>query len=475
MKTGTKLRLILIVSAMSTLVLAGLLSNLVGTLGGQYSLAALQVTLKQTVQRISQQRTLDRAEIQPILDAVHSQKPALRLELLSSSGNVIYDTTGVATHYNFSQITGKFINMPYQMWRRNEPLTFASSVSQKGRTYYLLLSLSSNEVKPGELYMYVRSVRAFYTHTSRALFWFMAPIFLSILVPLLISLRFFSSINRRLQNLNSALNQVSLGTDPHILEDPSRDEIGQLARYYNSMAQRISKQANQIEQLEARRKLLISNLSHDLRTPLTMILGYAETIRTRSYKDEQELQVGAKIILQRSRYMNNLLGQLLDVSRQDGTVFKPQLSLHNLSELVRRIVADYMLFLDGQEIVVEAEIPEEDVELEFDATLMERAVRNLLDNAVRYGYDGHFLKIALEERHDTVYLSVADHGKGISSDDRDLIFERFYRGASRSGEGLGIGLSIVKEIVELHRGTVQFTSTPNVETVFQIQLPKQRT
>jgi len=97
-------------------------------------------------------------------------------------------------------------------------------------------------------------------------------------VPYFLSLWLFSSVNRRIGRLNQALNQVNIRSDVIVLEDKAKDEIGQLTRHYNLMAQRIRRQADEIDQFENGRKQLLSNLSHDLRTPLTMILGYAETI-----------------------------------------------------------------------------------------------------------------------------------------------------------------------------------------------------
>ncbi|MNP12960.1 Sensor protein SrrB [compost metagenome] len=206
-----------------------------------------------------------------------------------------------------------------------------------------------------------------------------------------------------------------------------------------------------------------------------MILGYAETIHTGSYNNENELKTSAKIILQRSRYMDKLLDQLLDIARLDANALEVHLAAHNLSEMMRKIVAEYMLFLDEQSFSIEVDIPDEDIHMLIDAPLIERAIRNLLDNAIRYGKDGHFLGIGLVEEGDEVCITIMDKGRGIAPEDHELIFERFYRvDGGRSGEGLGIGLSIVKEIVESHQGHIQLISTPHVETLFMVILPKKQ-
>ncbi|MBE1555340.1 HAMP domain-containing sensor histidine kinase [Sporosarcina limicola] len=280
-------------------------------------------------------------------------------------------------------------------------------------------------------------------------------------------------MNKRIRKLNHALNQLNIYGDVIVLEDNAKDEIGQLTKHYNSMAQRIQNQATEIAQFESRRKQLLSNLSHDLRTPLTMILGYAETIRNGLYKDKMELQASAKIILQRSRYMDKLLDQLLDLTKKNVETLTLHLASHNVSEQLRKIVAEYLLFLDGQNYSVPVDIPDTEIEAFIDAELIERVIRNLLDNAVRYGKSGHYLGIILEETQHDIKIGIKDKGKGIELGEQEKIFERFYRAdGSRKGEGLGIGLSIVKEIVELHHGSINLTSVPYEQTIFLITLPK---
>ncbi|WP_146200433.1 histidine kinase dimerization/phospho-acceptor domain-containing protein [Paenibacillus agaridevorans] len=133
-------------------------------------------------------------------------------------------------------------------------------------------------------------------------------------------------MNKRTRKLNNALNGGNIKGDAPVVEltDSSKDELGQLSQHYNSMTERLRQQHSQIQQFENKRKLLLSNLSHDLRTPLTTMLGCAEMIRTGNYKDENDLQNRAKIILQRCSYMDKLLDQMLDISRQDGD----ELSIH---------------------------------------------------------------------------------------------------------------------------------------------------
>lgn len=466
MKSPTRIWLIILISIIISFTLFFWISTLSGKLWNKgYNLNALSSISHEMLTAIKQQNTYDKDEVKPILDQFHIAHPALRFEWISSDGLTLYDTYGEINYYSFQQLADRFINMPHNLWDEDKPITLAYSANKNGQPYYLLLSLSSEAMKQGQLYFFVRTFKALYS-------WAL-PLLLSFFVPYFLSMWLFSSVNRRISRLNQALNQVNIRSDVIVLEDKGKDEIGQLTRHYNLMAQRIRKQADEIDQFESGRKLLLSNLSHDLRTPLTMILGYAETIYTGTYNDESELRTSSKIILQRSRYMDKLLDQLLDIARLDRNSLEVHLAPHNLSEMMRNIAADYMLFLDGQNFSIEVDIPDRDVQVIIDVSLIERAIYNLLDNAVRYGKEGRFLGIGLVEEYDVVCITIKDKGRGIAPEDHKLIFERFYRvDEGRNGEGLGIGLSIVKEIVESHQGDIEVISTPHVETLFLIRLPK---
>lgn len=466
MKNLTRIWLIMLISIVISLSLFVWLSTLSGKLWNKgYDLNELNAISQEILSATEQQNTYDKNEVQPIMDQFHIHHPALRFEWISSDGTTLYDTYGETHNYSFEQLADRIINMPNNLWGEDKPITLAYSANKNGQPYYLLLSLSSDAMKQGQMYFFVRTFKALYS-------WAL-PLLLSFFVPYFLALWLFSSVNRRIGKLNQALNQVNIRSDVIVLEDKSKDEIGQLTRHYNSMVQRIRRQADEIDQFETGRRVLLSNLSHDLRTPLTMILGYAETIHTGLYNDENELRTNSKIILQRSRYMDKLLDQLLDISRLDGDSHEIHLAPYNLSEIMRKIAADYMLFLDGQSFAIEVDIPDRDIQAVIDAPLVERAIRNLMDNAIRYGKEGHFLGIGLVEEDDVVCITVKDKGRGVAPEDHKLIFERFYRvDEGRKGEGLGIGLSIVKEIVESHQGHIQLMSTPHVETLFLIRLPK---
>ncbi|RJE86362.1 sensor histidine kinase [Paenibacillus sp. 1011MAR3C5] len=466
MKSRTKLWLLMLISVIISILLFSSLSLIMGKIGDRgYNLKALNDISQEVLEKMATRQSFHIEDIKPILDDAHSNHPNIRYEWISTDGSTVYDTFGEKKSYDFGQLANRMLNMPQNLWGGDGPITLTYSISQEGQPYYLLMSLSSGDMKNGQIYFFMRTFKAMYT--------FMLPLIVALLIPYLLSLWFFSSMNKRISKLNQAIGQLNLQSEITVLEDTKKDEISLLTSHYNAMARRIQSQGEQIKQFDTRRNLLLSNLSHDLRTPLTMILGYAETIRAGLYKDEKELQASAKVLLQRSRYIDKLLDQLLDITHHDEGNLELHVEVHNVSEMMRKIAADYLMFLEGQNFTVEVNIADEDIQAWIDASLIERALRNLLDNAIRYGSEGHYLEMGLSEKDDTLFMMVIDKGRGISLQDQEHVFERFYRiDDSRKGEGLGIGLSIVQEIIAHHDGSITLTSVPFEKTVFEIHLPK---
>ncbi|CAK4869395.1 unnamed protein product [Aphanomyces euteiches] len=416
--------------------------------------------IAQTAQAVS----LNKAAAAHMLDeSVRKNDTSLTLEWVGMDGQVLYSTQGRIKAYSLEELTDRFLGMPDSLWSNGQIVTLVNKSERAGFPYYLLVSVPSEALKPSQFYIYYRDLSKFATLG--------VPLLLYLLTPYLFALGFFSTINRRLRKLNRALQQMDLHGEPLKLEEASKDEIGKLNRLYNSMALRIQTQMAQIREIELKRNLLLSNLSHDLRTPLTIILGYTETIRTAEAMGHEELQGYIRIILQRSRYMDRLLNQLLDISNLETKSLEIHREPHNLSELVRKIAADYTLIVDEQKVDFVVDIPEPDAFAEIDHSLIERAVRNLIDNALRHGMSRDYLEIGVASKQTHVVVRVKDKGKGILPKDQELIFERFYQLDQSRKDGLGLGLSIVKEIAAGHEGRIYMESEPMKGTVFYLELP----
>ena len=215
---------------------------------------------------------------------------------------------------------------------------------------------------------------------------------------------------------------------------------------------------------------LLSNVSHDLRTPLTMIKGYAEMIRDISWEDSEAMSSDLQVIIKEADRLNALVNEILEYSElqtEDDTKDMEQL---DLSELVKSSAERFEKLLQPENVVIE-----KDIDLGLTATgnpgLLERALYNLMDNAVRHTGDGKKIRVALKQKDGVKVISVQDFGNGIASHEIDHIWDRYYTSRQRKGKGVsGLGLAIVKQIALKHRGKCYAESKEGEGCTFFIEI-----
>ncbi len=229
-----------------------------------------------------------------------------------------------------------------------------------------------------------------------------------------------------------------------------------------------------MRRLENVRRDFVANVSHELKTPLTSISGYAETLLA-DKPDDATVQRFLGTILGNSRRMHRLVDDLLDLSRIESGHWQPSPSPLSADAAVRDAVALHLDQATERHVRLEAEGPDSDIEFHADADAVRQVLSNLVDNALRYTPAGGRITVRAEEADDGVLLSVSDTGSGIPLEHLPRIFERFYRAdPSRSREegGTGLGLSIVRHLVESHGGRVSAESTLGQGTVISCWFPK---
>lgn len=285
---------------------------------------------------------------------------------------------------------------------------------------------------------------------------------------------FMRRITERFKKLYKGFEEFELGNVAVRIHDEKKDEIGELARNFDAMADKIEEQLREKLQYEENRKQLISNLSHDLRTPLSSILGYSEMLRDGVCEEKEEEKRYMNTIYRKAVYMNQLLGDLLDFSRLDIGRMELHKGRCDLSEVLRELVIEYWPTIEKEHINLGINIPEKPIQGEWDRERIERAIRNVIDNALKYGMQGKRLVISLANVLGKARIEIEDFGVGMDEVTKAHIFERFYRGDcsrnTKSG-GMGLGLAITKEIVEKHNGTITVESEKGIGTSIIIILP----
>ena len=241
----------------------------------------------------------------------------------------------------------------------------------------------------------------------------------------------------------------------------SRDEVGRLAGAFNGMLARL-------EDSFQREKQFTSDASHELRTPVSVIMAYAENLA--AHAPDQETKAQAAAILLESRRMHSIIAQLLALTR--GYEGKYLLERENifLRDMVSDVLAELTEEAAANEIGLVEQVPA-DIMLSADQSLMTQLLLNLVENGIKYGKAGGTVAVRALEQDGHTLLTIQDDGIGIGEKDLPRIFDRFYRAdQARDRSGSGLGLSIVKWIVELHGWTIQVESERGKGTRFTIQI-----
>ncbi|MFQ5718995.1 MAG: ATP-binding protein [Acidobacteriota bacterium] len=230
----------------------------------------------------------------------------------------------------------------------------------------------------------------------------------------------------------------------------------------------------ELRRLEAVRREFVANVSHELRTPLTAIAGLVETLIDDPDMEARTRQRFLSRISAQGRRLNDMVRDLLDLSRIESAAGTVEMSPTDLGAVVRAGIEVVLAATRGDRPDVDVVLPESPVIVRGDDDSLQRAVANLVENAIRYTDRGGTVRVAVKATSDRAELTVADTGIGIEAAHRERIFERFYRvdrSRSRRGGGTGLGLAIVKHVAVTHGGTVEMESEPGRGSTFRITLP----
>jgi signal transduction histidine kinase len=290
----------------------------------------------------------------------------------------------------------------------------------------------------------------------------------------IIGLLLFFILTRRLRLITHAVNDFERGKYQNKVPIESHDEIGQLSEAFNKMAATIDANIEEIKNNDRLRRDLIANISHDLRSPLASVQGYLETIMMK----EDTISKGERknylvIVHNNIQRLSRLVEDLLELSKLDAKQIKPNPEHFSISELTQDVVLKFKPKADKQHITIQTHFPSEAPVVEADIAMIERALSNLLDNALIYTPAEGKVSVEVQDRDEKISVKVSDNGRGISANDLPHVFDRFYRAdKSRSTEGTGLGLAITKKIIEAHHEHITVESHLDRGTTFHFDLHK---
>lgn len=296
---------------------------------------------------------------------------------------------------------------------------------------------------------------------------------LTLVAAFIISMLVLWLLMKSLRDIIQTVRKFSAGDLTSRIPIRSTGELAELSVTINKMADTILRNMEELKEVDKLRRDLIANISHDIRTPISIIHGYIETLMMKHASlDAQKQQEYLQTIIKSTERLKRLMGDLFELSKLESRQIKPKMEPFFMFDLLQDLGRKYKLLAQERNIELETELPAKASVVCADIALIERVLQNLIDNALNYTPENGRVKIKMEEQNSQVNVSVINTGPGIASTELPKIFDRYYKVEnSRSSRGTGLGLAIVKNILEIHQTDITVQSEQRGDTIFSFNLP----
>lgn len=306
---------------------------------------------------------------------------------------------------------------------------------------------------------------------AAVIFFLVCIIIFLLLVVAYQSFVFGKGTQKKLDTLSRKLWEIVEGdSDEKVMVFTDNEALQELCGQINRVLVDRQKRKVEFQRQELSQRRMLANISHDIKTPLTVILGYLEIMRLEKKEDEALRKTEAKAV-----QVIELINQFFTLAKLEAGDTRIEISKINLSELCRETILGFYELLLQKEFTVEVDIPEQDFYAWGERESVDRILCNLLSNAIRYGSDGNYVGAFLREEGSFICVDIADKGKGIEKEFKDSVFERLYTtedSRNREIQGNGLGLTIARNLARQMGGDLVLESEPGVKTVFTVKLKK---
>jgi signal transduction histidine kinase len=295
--------------------------------------------------------------------------------------------------------------------------------------------------------------------TERALLILLASILVAVVIASIVARLLAGCFVLPLRKMKAATGKVSAGDFSARTGVRQDDEIGELAAAFDDMSARLDAASKESEKLDRLRRDFMSNISHELRTPVAVIRGSLEAICEHVVTDSEKIAEYHKQMLAESVFLERLVSDLLDLARLQNPDLQIEISMLDMKELVGDAIRSAARIAEKKGITIQLEVNGSDFSFKGDYGRLRQMLMIVLDNAVKFSAENGVVSVALTQAPDLFRLSVTDHGCGIASKDLEHVFERFFRQRSEENKcGTGLGLSIARHIAERHGLEITLTS-----------------
>ena len=306
-------------------------------------------------------------------------------------------------------------------------------------------------------------------------------LFLSIIILFLIAVLCFQyqekkSLNSTIHYTHKKLQSIFVEhTSEKILAVTTNQELQQLFNAINGLLDHNQKVIATHRKVENSTKKMLANISHDLKTPLTVVLGYIEMLQLDTVISDEERQRLLSGVHSKTLEVLKLIHLFFDLAKIDAGDMDYPITKINVNEVCRKNILSFYDIVTSVGIGIQIEIPETAVFALGNEEALDRIMNNLLSNAIAYGSEGNVIGLAIRNDDVNIYIDVWDRGKGIDEFHIDRVFERMYTledSRNKSFQGSGLGLTITKRLVELLGGSIHLSSIPYEKTIFTVSLRK---
>lgn len=277
-----------------------------------------------------------------------------------------------------------------------------------------------------------------------------------------------------LQYIQQKLNQIlTENTDEKLILQTDEVNLKLLLIDMNRLLEHNQKVVAKYNRSEMAIRKMLSNISHDLKTPLTVVLGYIEIVLQDTSLSEQEKNTHLGKVYRKSQEVLELMDKFFDLAKLESSDRDIPISRLDVNDICKNNILSYYDILTSKGFNVDIAIPNHSLYIFGNETALDRILQNLISNAIRYGSDGNIIGIEVRYNEDAAFIDIWDQGKGIQAIHEDQVFERMYTledSRNKQYQGSGLGLTITKRLVEAIGGEISFSSIPFERTTFTIKL-----
>lgn len=419
---------------------------------------------------------VNESEMEKMFGHIMSINPSLEVYLLDNSGKIL-------SFYAPKKkvVLDKVSLVPVKKFLDTKGNQYVTGDDPHHAAYAKIFSAApviSNGVQSGYIYVVLASDQ--YDAVSKSLsqnyLWQLGlrGITITLLVALLAGLFIIGIITKNFSRILEVMQQFRQGDIKARVQVRSAGDIKQVGDIFNEMADILTQNIEKLKEVEILRRELIANVSHDLRTPISIVQGYIETMQIKDGQLSAEERKRYLLIVSESiGNLQKLVSELFELSKLEANQVKPVKESFFISELVNDISSKYQLIAKDKNISITTFLSKGLPPVYADVALIERVLQNLIDNAMKFTPDGGKITIKTNKYKDEVEIIVEDTGIGIPENEREQIFGRYYKANNFTDlkNSTGLGLAIIKKILDLHQSSLELVTEINSGTSFIFRLP----